>query len=149
MIYKGMVQIDDSDDSIHDSHLARHRKGTIAAMATVRKSGTLSRTTNDGSSVQNVTGLGFRASMVYILASNDQDQATFSDGWGDGLTNVCTRSVLSVPVADLSNALNVQVVIGGVGGWTATILGNPDGFDVSWTKVGAGLNVTAKYLAIK
>jgi hypothetical protein len=117
---------------------------------TVIKSGTLSRATTDSSSVQNVTDVGFQARMVYVIASSDQDSTTFSDGWGDGLTQSCSRSSVGIPSADLANALNVQmVVVGAAAGWTARMLGNPQGFDVDWTKVGAGLNVTVRYLAIK
>ena len=116
---------------------------------TVRGSGTITIATSDSTSVQHVS-LGYPASIVYVFASNDQDQTTFSDGWGDGITSVCTRSSIGLPSADMANTLNVQaVVVGAPAGWSATVLGNPDGFDVSWTKIGAGLNVTAKYLAIK
>lgn len=120
------------------------------AQSPLRATGTLTRATTDGTSVQSVTGLGFQAGIVYLYASDDADATTFSDGWSDGTIQVCTQYSVSVPTSDLANALNVQlVIIGSPAGWTATVASNADGFDLSWVKVNAGLNVTVKYLAIK
>lgn len=142
MKYKGMVLIDDADDSIHDGHLQKF-KGNIS---TVLKSGTVTRLASDNIAVQNVANLGFSARIVYLLAVSDDDAKTFSNGWGDGIANVCTRAVVGVMDADVTKAANVQAI---GNGWTARVLGNPQGFDLDWTKVGQGLNVTVSYLAIK
>lgn len=108
---------------------------------TVASSGTFARTTGENGGAQVISGLGFRPRIVYLIGSNDSVATMFSNGWSTGTDHVC--SGLS---ADLSNCVNVQGI---ADGWTATVGMDNDGFTAIWTKVGQGLNVTVKYLAIK
>ena len=110
------------------------------------QSSTLTRATTNGSATQQVTNVGFQARYLFIECVNDADAGTFSDGWSDTTINTCSKFVAGVPTKDLTKAINVQL---NGNGWTATVLGNPQGFDIIWAKVGEGLNVTLKYLAIK
>jgi hypothetical protein len=146
MIYKGMVHIDDETDSVLPIHLAAFQK----VLSVVKATGTLTRATSDITEVQSVTGLDFQASIVYLFASDDADATTFSDGWSDGTIQVCALHVATAPSSSMAAALSVQNgMIGSPDGWTATVAANTDGFDLSWTKVGSGLNTTVKYIAIK
>lgn len=101
--------------------------------------------------VQQIIGLGFRPSMVVITGSNDANSAIYSDGWTDGSTQTCKRATMALTpsaAADLVNTVNIQ---GGLinAGWTGIVATTSDGFSITWTKIGAGLAITLKYLAIK
>ena len=109
---------------------------------TVVQSGTLTRSTSDNTAVQNVTGLNFRPSMVYLIASDDAVAGNFSNGWTTGIVHSCTTAL----AADLTKCVSVKGI---ADGWTAVVGMSDDGFTAVWTKVGQGLNVTVSYLAIK
>lgn len=123
-------------------------RGSVAApyiggaQKTTKASGTFTRAAVDGSGTSAVTGLGFRPSIIHIVAADDAFLGNTSIGWTDGVTSVSTSNLS----ANLAKCIDIASV---GNGYTAAVAMDSDGFTINWTKAGQGLNITAKYLAIK
>lgn len=118
-------------------------------------SGQLTRAAATASGTQAVTGVGGKPKMVWFSGVDDADVNNYSDGWDDGSTAGCNFVNHVAPMGPLlsvgtkSSTLSINVQTSGGDGHTGVIQSmDVDGFTVSWTKVGAGRNVTVKYLAI-
>ena len=110
--------------------------------SSVKFSGSLTRANDAGSATQQITGLGFRPAMIHFIGNDDQAPANRSSGWSDGTVNASINGLAS-------NIVKCITITDGANGHNASVTMDPDGFTVDWAKVGAGLNITIKYIAIK
>ena len=110
--------------------------------------GTLTRAAGAGSGSEVVThGLVAAPQVIDLLGSADADPMIGSSGSAHGAgAQGCMRSTtLGIASLDLNNVLNIQ---GAGAGWTATISAvSTTTFTVAWVTVGAGANVTVRWLA--
>lgn len=117
-------------------------------------SGTITRATSDATGSQSITGVGGKPLIVIFSAADDADSNIFSDGWDDGTLRGCTyinnltllATLLTVAGKSQTLSINVQT-LGGAGHSASISSLDTDGFTLSWTKSGAGRNITVKYIA--
>jgi hypothetical protein len=128
--------------------------------AVVKQEGTITRGTGASSATQDITTT-FQPSLIFFSAVDDANASINSDGWDTG--SVCTHSRCAVQnvLLDLLGGLtgvtinskdhsNSVYILSGGAGWRANVSAVASNkFTLNWTKVGAGRNITVKYLAIK
>jgi len=131
----------------------------LISAASFSASGTITRATGDSTGTQNIT-LTFQPKLV-IFSFLDSADATFNcDGWDDGTTATCSSLLSSNVLLSLLGTLGlaslstkshtvsiwVQTALGA--GWQGKISAKSlTGFTVSWTKLGAGRNISGRYFA--
>lgn len=124
-------------------------------------SGTITRAAATASGSQSITGLGGKPIMVIFHAMADSNAAINSKGWDDGAVATCMFCNVVTGLINLlggtSNFANVaesqtksiDVESTTPNGHNANISSlDGDGFTLNWTKIGSGLDVTIKYIAI-
>lgn len=108
-----------------------------------RKSGSLPRVSTSGSGLEAVSGIGFTPSLIHFFGTSDLSNLNASMGWSDSFVNVCMTPTIG-------NNTSILDIVSVGNGWTASVSTmDIDGFTLNWTKTGEGLNITAKYIAIK
>ncbi len=124
-------------------------------------SGTITRAAATASGTESITGLGGKPIMVIFHAMADTNSAINSKGWDDA--NVATCMFCNV-VTGLINLLggtanftsatqsqtkSIEVENTTPNGHNANISSlDSDGFTLNWTKLGSGLAITVKYIAV-
>lgn len=116
--------------------------------------GTTSRTTAQGSGTINITGVGFKPSLVQVIAV-EANQENFSEGWGDGTNNWgITHGQAASNYSNVfrsSQSINTQYTSTDVDYWSGTV-GSfiEDGFSISLTANGSPTNnLSIYYIAYK
>jgi hypothetical protein len=118
-----------------------------------KASGTLTRATSDVSGTQSVV-LTFQPLFVLFSAVDNADTHILSDGWDDGTMATSTwansvtllATLLTSITKDHTNSIHIETT--GGAGHTALITNTTStGFTLTWTRLGAGRNITIKYLA--
>lgn len=85
---------------------------------------------------------GFQPVVVEIAAVADDDAKVNSVGKSTGFV----QYTMANGSLDLTKTISV---ISAGNGWTGTVMMEPNGFSIDWTKVGQGLAVTLKYVATR
>jgi hypothetical protein len=118
--------------------------------------GSGTRTTAASTGTQVITGVGFEPGLIRIKTTGQvavNGAVVQSDGHSDGSTEnfIGTTSTATVGNCDPTWGATVISVVSHTGaGWTGTISAiGSDGFTISWTKSGAGLNVSFEYLCTR
>lgn len=118
-------------------------------------SGTITRATTDVTGSQVITGVGGKFSSLMMKGADNNTASNAGDGWSDGSIQSCSYSSAITILAllasqngmDLTKILVIQDINGN--GWSISLTSkDADGFTIQWTKMGAGLNITVKYMAI-
>jgi hypothetical protein len=127
---------------------------SVINKAGVIASGTLTRASSASSGTQSVT-VNSPFGVVFFASINDADATVLSDGFDTGTFATSTRSNSVTLLATLlstnnkSNADSIYVATALGAGWRANITAiSNTAFTLTWTKIGAGLNVTIKYIVI-
>src|SRR3990167_9344269 len=63
--------------------------------ASTKATGTLTRAAATGTGTSSVTGLGFRPSMVHLVAADDALLGNNSSGWSDGIVHASTSNLVA------------------------------------------------------
>lgn len=115
----------------------------------------ITRATTDVSGTQVVTGLGGKFNSLMIMGSNNANVQDNCVGWMDRNLQACNYgsavtlllTLVSTQSVDLTKILVIQTSTGN--GWSGLITSmDVDGFTITWTKIGAGLNITCNFTAI-
>lgn len=124
-------------------------------------SGTITRAAATVTGTQSITGIGGKPIMIIFNAVSDGDSSTFSKGLDDG--NLSTSisgwalsvllnllgGIANVTVCSQSQTASVNVKTSANNGHSSNLTSmDSDGFTMNWTKIGSGLDITVKYIAI-
>lgn len=125
-----------------------------------KQTGTITRATSDSTGALDVT-TSFQPSLVIFSAVDNATAGITSDGWDDGTTVASTYTAVEnvlltllgaltgVSVTNKSHAKSIFISSGGTG-WNANISALASNkFTLSFTKIGAGRNITIKWFAFK
>lgn len=120
-----------------------------------------SRTTSDTSGDQVITGVGGRIFFVLFSAWADADFRINCTGLADEADGFCDYNKSITLLSSLLGATGlatdsskdpsacIRLQNGAGAGWSAAISAvGQDGFTLTWTKLGAGLNITFRYKAV-
>jgi len=127
--------------------------GTGVPDTPLRSAGvSFSRTALEGSGLQTITGIPFQPTTVLALCgplANIGPDLAGSIGMMDE-TNTSTRILISSVDGVLTNSGNlVGVGIDGIGAMNATAFATADGFTLTWSKSGAGMDVACVATAFR
>ncbi|HTJ52620.1 MAG TPA: hypothetical protein VL443_24360 [Cyclobacteriaceae bacterium] len=124
-------------------------------------SGTITRAAATASGSESITGIGGKPIMVIFYAMSDSNSSINSKGFDDGSIATCIFCNVITGLINLlggtSNFANVaesqtksiDVENTTPNGHNANISSmDNDGFTLNWTKIGSGLALTVKYIAI-
>lgn len=114
--------------------------------AITRYSGTITLATADSSGDVISSDCAFAPSLILFLAKDDASATRCSNGWSTGTMQVSTCSLGATNSSSFTACVDVT---NGINGWRVTCSMDSDGFTLATTKVGAGADVTIKYVAIK
>lgn len=123
--------------------VAYHEDETYFVRATdpVMATGEIKQAANGPTGLQTIQA-NFQPVVVEIAGVADDDAKVNSVGKSTGSTQYV------VTPSGMNQTRTVELLSNG-NGWTATVMMEPNGFSLDWTKVGQGLAVTLKYIATK
>lgn len=153
LIYTKEGWIPATREDYDNQNIFFHSRGSVVApfvggdRPSITKAGTITIAANANGGDISLSGLKFRPSLIYFIASVDNQPSSNSNGWSDGFIHACVSMRNGGMGSNLAKCVDVT---DGTDGWSAVVKSmDNDGFTITPAKVGQGKAVTIKYLALK